>query len=121
MRASKKELPLLLEAGRASVRSAESGALRAVLVSVPTGTDFPTLLRGLPDDRYPLWGYVIKGRLRVRYSDGKQETLSAGDLFYLPPGHTGVADEDTDFLGIGPPRVHQQLLDHTRLTLARAA
>src|SRR5687767_5808549 len=121
MRASNKELPLLPEAGRVSIRSAESATLRAVFVSVPAGTDFATLPKRLPDDRYPHWGYVIKGRLRVQDADGKQETFSAGDLFCLPPGHAGVADEDTYFVGIAPPREDEQFLDQTRRNLARAA
>ena len=56
--------------------------------------DATPLLRGLPDDRCqcPHWGYVIKGKLTVRYRDG-DETYVAGDAFYCPPGHVPISHE----------------------------
>ena len=46
------------------------------------------MFRGLPDDRCPCphWGVVISGRLEVRYAD-RTETYTAGDAYYMPPGH----------------------------------
>jgi hypothetical protein len=119
MHATRSELPLMLEAGEASVRGAEWGEMRVSLVSVPAGTDFGPLLKGLPNDRCqgPHWGYVLKGRLRIQYADG-EEVLSGGDFYYLPPDHTGVAEEDTDFLEVVPPHLHQQFLDNAAANLA---
>ncbi|MBA4156176.1 MAG: cupin domain-containing protein [Gemmatimonadetes bacterium] len=119
MRASKNELPILIEAGPATVRAADWDGMRVVIVSVPSGTDFGPLLRGLPDGLCPCphWGYVIKGRLQIQYADGG-ETLRAGDVFYLPPGHTGIAEEDTEFLEISPPDPHQRFVDNARRNLA---
>jgi hypothetical protein len=56
--------------------------------------DAGPLMRGLPDDRCqcPHWGYVLKGRVTIRYADGEEE-LVAGDAFYLPPGHVPVSHE----------------------------
>lgn len=119
MRASKNELPILIEAGPATVRAADWDGMRAVIVSVPAGMDFGPLLRGLPNNLCPCphWGYVIKGRLQIQYADGG-ETLRAGDVFYLPPGHTGIAEEDTEFLEISPPDPHQRFVDNARRNLA---
>jgi hypothetical protein len=119
MRASSNELPIMAEAGSASIRGAEWDDMRAVVVSVSAGTDFTPLLEGLPDNRCPCphWGYVIKGRLRIQYADG-EETLRAGDVYYMPPGHTGVAEEDTEFLEVVPPGPHQRFLDAARRNLA---
>ena len=107
MRASRSELPVLVEAGAASVRGA--------------GTDFGPLLKGLPDDRCPCphWGYVMTGRLRIAYAD-REEILRAGDVYYMPSGHTGVAEEDTEFLEIVPPEQHQQFVENARRNLAAA-
>jgi len=111
MHATRDELPVMLEAGPASVRGAEWGDMRLTLVSVPAGTDFGPLLKGLPNDRCqaPHWGYVLKGRLRVQYAEG-EEILSTGDFYYMPADHTGVAEEDTDFIEIAPPKLHEDFL-----------
>jgi len=46
------------------------------------------LFEGLPDDRCQCshYGYVLEGELTVRYAD-REETLTAGQAYYLPPGH----------------------------------
>jgi hypothetical protein len=109
----------MLQAGDASIRGAEWGEMRVALVSVPAGTDFSPLLKGLPNDRCqgPHWGYVLKGRLRIQYAQG-EEVISGGDFYYLPPDHTGIAEEDTDFLEVVPPHLHQQFLDAAAANLA---
>ena len=54
--------------------------------------DATPLLKGLPDDRCqcPHWGYVVKGRMTMRFGD-REEVFEAGDAFYAPPGHVPVA------------------------------
>ena len=123
MHASREDLPIVLEAGPAQVRATDWEDMRVVLVSVPAGTDFGPLLQGLPDDLCPCphWGYVVKGRLEITHANGRDETLRAGDVYYLPPGHTGVAVEDTEFLEVSPPDEHQRFIDAARENLAAAA
>lgn len=118
MRASKNELPILLEAGAATVRGVDWDDMRVAVVSVPAGTDFGPLLKGHPNDVCPCphWGYVVKGRLKIQSDDGA-ETLRAGDVFYLSAGHTGVAEEDTEFLEVSPPDKHQAFIDVARRNL----
>jgi hypothetical protein len=120
VRANKKELPLMLEAGRASIRGADWGGMRVAVVSVPLGTDFTPLLQGLPNDRCQgeHWGYVLQGRLRIQGSDG-EEVLSAGDFYHLSPDHTGLAEEDSEFIEIGPPAPHQEFLEAARANIRR--
>lgn len=119
MHAAKNDLPILVEAGPATVRGTEWEGMRAVVVSVPAGTDFGPLLKGLPGDLCPCphWGYVMQGRLRIQYAD-EQEIVREGDVFYLPPGHTGVAEEDTEFLEISPLDQHQRFVNNARRNLA---
>jgi hypothetical protein len=118
MRATKNELPLMLEAGPASSRGADWGDLRLSVVSVPAGTDFAPLLKGLPNDRCqgPHWGYVLKGSLRMQYADG-DELLTAGDFFYMPPDHSGIAEADLEFLEIAPQHLHQEFLVNAKRNL----
>lgn len=61
----------------------------------------------------------MKGRLRIHYAD-REETLRAGDVYYMPAGHTGVAEEDTEFLEIAPSDLHQQFVDNANRNLAAA-
>jgi len=42
----------------------------------------------------PHFGYCLRGKLHVRYQDGAEEVIQAGDLFYMPPGHTFMTDKD---------------------------
>ena len=66
--------------------------------------DHGPLLRGLPDDRCqcPHWGYILSGHVTMRYAD-HEETYTAGDAFYAPPGHVPVSNEPgTEYLQFSP-------------------
>jgi hypothetical protein len=66
--------------------------------------DATPLLKGLPDDRCqcPHWGYVIKGRITMRYAD-REEVFEAGDAWYAPPGHVPVQHEpSTEIVQFSP-------------------
>ena len=112
MRASRDELPILFGSDPAAIRGADWGDLRAMVISLPAGTDLAPLLKGLPGDLCPCphWGYVIKGRIRMRYAD-REEVLGAGDLFYWPPGHTPLVEEDVEFVEFSAPAEHDAVLD----------
>ncbi len=102
--------------------AAATGAICAApLFALPTGTDVTPLVKGLPDDRCsaPHWGYVIKGQVRVIYAD-HQEVLRAGDLYYLPSGHTAIVEEDYEAVEFSPPAAHEQVLDVIRRNAAMA-
>lgn len=120
MHSSTSNLPLLLKAGPNQVRGADWGGMRVAVVSVAAGTDFGPLLAGLPNDRCQgeHWGYVLRGRLRITDANNREELLVGGDFYHLAPGHTGVAEEDTDFIEVGEPGPHQQFVDQARTNLA---
>ena len=108
------ELPVLLEAGDVSERGAECSEMRVALVFVSPGTDFSPLLRGRPNDecQRPRWCYVLKGRLRLEDARS-EEVLSGGDFYYLPSGQ-----EETKFLEVAPPHLHQEFRDAAISNLA---
>lgn len=122
MRASRDELPILFGEEPAVIRGADWGGMRAMIVSLPAGTDLGPLLQGLPGNLCPCphWIYVIKGRSRVTYADGSFEIQKAGDLCYLPAGHTAVVEEDIEFVEISRPEEHQPALDHLARVVAAA-
>ena len=111
MHATRDQLPVLFGTDRAGIRGADWGGLRATIISIPAGTDITPLLKGLPGDRCPCphWGYVLKGGMRVTSADG-EETFQAGDLFYMPPGHTVAVEQDVEYVEFSPPAAHDEFM-----------
>ena len=122
MRANRNELPILFGEDPASIRGADWGGQRTMFITLPAGTDLAPLLQGLPNDLCPCphWGYIIKGRVRLTYADG-EEILTAGDLFYLPPGHSPFVEEDVEFVEFSPPAEHQAVLNTIQANIATAS
>lgn len=86
------------------VRRAHWGEQRVVFQSIDAGFDIRSRLAGLEDDacQLPHWGYCLKGQFRVRYSDGSEETISAGDAYYMSPGHVPEYIEDCEIVDFTP-------------------
>ena len=121
MRATRDELPIIFGADPASIRGADWFGLRSMIVTLPAGTDLAPVLKGLPGDLCPCphWGYMLKGRIKVTYADGA-EILRAGDLFYLPPGHTPLVEEDTEFVEFSRPDEHEPVMEVVKRNIAAA-
>ena len=122
MRATRDDLPILFRADPATVRGVDWGGLRSMIISLPAGTDLGPMLKGLPDDLCPCphWGYIIKGRIRITYAEG-EEVLRAGDLYYWPPGHTALVEEDVEFAKFSQPAEHDVVLNHVPPTAVAQA
>ncbi|MFN8678568.1 MAG: cupin domain-containing protein [Thermomicrobiales bacterium] len=122
MRSSRSELPILFGEDPASIRGVDWANLRSMIVSLPAGADVASLLKGLPHDQCtcPHWGYVLRGRMRVIYADG-EELMQAGDLFYIPPGHVPIVEEDIEFLEFSPPGDHEIVLETVKKNAAGAS
>ena len=78
----------------------------------PAGTDPTELFRGLPDDRCqcPHWGYLIKGRFRVKYAD-REEVVNAGEVYYMSPGHIPIIEEDAEIVEFSPKGEYQKTME----------
>ncbi|HLZ72714.1 MAG TPA: cupin domain-containing protein [Dehalococcoidia bacterium] len=111
MRGSIQDVPVVMELDGIVIRQTECGTMNVGLERFPAGTDTEPVFKGLPDDRCqcPHWGYVVKGRLRVRYAD-REETLRAGDAYYLAPGHLPIFDEDTELIEFSPLGEYQRTM-----------
>ena len=119
MRGSKEELPTAVVSAGVVIRLAEWGEMNVALETFPAGTDTGPIFKGLPDDRCqcPHWGYVLKGRVRVRYPD-REEVIGAGDAFYIEPGHTTVFEEDTELVEFSPKGEYQRTLEVAQRNVA---
>lgn len=103
MHARKEEVPVPNQSGSAYSRSVEWGGMNVAFEGWPAGFDSAPYFKGLPDDRCqcPHWGFVFRGRFRVIYAD-HEEIIRAGDVYYIPPGHNGIVEDDTEVLEISP-------------------
>jgi hypothetical protein len=112
MHASREELPILFGDESAGLRGIDWQGQRVTILSLPAGGDYAPLFQELPNDMCPAphWGYVIKGRVRIRYTESTEETLQAGDVFYLPPSHVPIVEEDLEFFEVSPPAAADELL-----------
>jgi hypothetical protein len=73
---------------------------------------FAQLFDGLPEGmcQTPHWGYVFKGKIILKYKD-REETISAGDAYYMEPGHIPTfIEEGTEFLEFSPKEAQDQTM-----------
>ncbi len=103
MHASKSDLPVVAEIPGFESRQAEWGGFTAAIETIAWGLDATEMFADLPDGRCQSrhWGFVQKGKLRVRYAD-HEEVISEGEAYYLPPGHIPAADADTVVVEFSP-------------------
>jgi len=102
-KASKESVTEVRDYGVAEDRTGDLDGYTVNFVSIRQNHDLAPMLSGLPGGRCscPHWGYVIKGRMIVRYAD-HEEVCEAGDAFYMPPGHAPAAEAGTEFIQISP-------------------
>ena len=90
------------------------GGMTVSFNELPKGTDITPLLQGLEHNscHCPHWGYIVKGSLLVKYDNGQEDLLQEGDVFYLPPGHTGIVQEDVKLLDFSPTSEFNEVMEH---------
>ena len=103
-RTSQASAPIEAEYGVASERTDHLDGYTVNFVSIHADNSLEPMLKGLPDDacQCPHWGYVLNGRLTVRYTTGEEEQITSGDAFYMSPGHVPSAVAGTEFVIISP-------------------
>jgi mannose-6-phosphate isomerase-like protein (cupin superfamily) len=96
------------------------GGMTVAINELPAGTDFSPMLEGLKNNscQVPHWGYIIKGALRLKYDDGKEVVLNAGEVFYMPPGHKAIVVEDLKILDFSPEKEMKGLIGHIEKKVA---
>lgn len=121
MKFNKHNIPVAMEGPGTSMRTQDNLGVMTVCYNVlPKGTDFTPLLNGLPNDscHCPHWGYVISGELLVKYDDGTEETLTEGDVYYLPNGHTVIVQEDFKTIEFSPTKQFNEVITHVGKKMA---
>jgi hypothetical protein len=110
---SRQDVPIVIDGEGVEVRMREEGDLTVSFVRLPAGANLAPALKGLPGGLCPCphWGYMPKGRLRMRTKDGPRD-FEAGQPFYWSPGHAPEALEDADYVDFSPTDQFQHLIDH---------
>ena len=101
--ASRDELPLQEIAPGYSSRFEDWGGITVAFEHATKGQDASAMVKGLPDDRCQAhhWGYLFSGRVVVDYGD-REETIEAGQAYYIAPGHRITFEEDSEALEFTP-------------------
>jgi len=102
-KASKESISQVKDFGVAEDRTEDLGGYTVNFVSILKDHDLGPMLAGLPGGHCscPHWGYVVKGKLTVRYGD-REETIGAGEAFYMPPGHVPAATAGSEIVQFSP-------------------
>jgi uncharacterized cupin superfamily protein len=115
MKMKLEEIPVTMQAPGTIMRALPGyGGMTVGFNELPEGTDITPLLQGLQHNscHCPHWGYVLEGAMLVKYDNGQEEKLQAGDVFYLPPGHTGIVLENIKLLDFNPSKEFNEVMDH---------
>ena len=114
MKQARTDMPTRVEAGGVCIQAKDWGDLNVARIRLPEGADATPLLAGLPQDlcQCPHWGTVLKGSINVRFADGREEVVRAGEVYYWPPGHTVWVDEDYEAVEFSPSEQMSEVLDH---------
>ena len=81
--------------------------------SYTADADLAPLFAGLPDDRCqcPHMGYVVKGKVKFTFSDGREEVYEAGDAYYAPPGHLPYLYAGSEVVEFSPSAELQETME----------
>jgi hypothetical protein len=120
---SQDQVPIEFEVDVAQARAVEGGDMTIAFERLSAGVETAPLFKGLPDDacQSPHWGYVISGRLRIVATDGSEETLAAGQAYYLPAGHNVIVEEDALLVEFSPAHERTKTMEHAAKMMQAAA
>ena len=101
--ALKRQLPLESIEGKYQWRSAQWGGFHVSFQKALADMDFAPLRKDEPDGMCQArqWGYVLKGKMIVRYKD-HEEVINAKEAYYLAPGHITFVVKGTELLELTP-------------------
>jgi hypothetical protein len=66
------------------------------------------------------WNRRHGTQCRLAVAEHVAGSIRAGDLYYLPPGHTGVVVEDFECIEFSPSAAHEQVIDIVKRSAAMA-
>jgi len=111
MHGKREDIPLLYQVDSYYSRQIEWGDMDGGFWGFPAGFDSSLLFKELPNGcECPHWGYLFKGRMRVKYAD-HEEVITAGEAYYLAPGHLPVMEEDCEMVEFSPKDLSRKMME----------
>jgi hypothetical protein len=103
-KASRETATIITDVPPALDRSEDLDGYTASFVEIRLTHDLAPMLKSLPGGNCscPHWGYMISGKIILRYGDGREEVFGTGDAFYMPPGHAPEAEAGSEFVLFSP-------------------
>ena len=94
----------LVDHGPVEVATTELDGYTVDFLTIKQPVDMSRMLRGLPGDACQCahWGVINAGRMTVRYTDGREDTVGPGEAFYMPPGHVPTYEVGTQLTQFSP-------------------
>jgi hypothetical protein len=101
--ALKRQLPMESMDSKYQWRSAQWGGFHVSFQKALADLDFAPLNKEEPNGMCHghHWGYVLKGKMIVRYKD-HEEVINAKEAYYLAPGHISFIVKGTEVLELTP-------------------
>ncbi|MCJ8166296.1 cupin domain-containing protein [Pontibacter sp. E15-1] len=121
MKIAKQDIEVKLEIPGAIIRQATNfgdasglGKISAEYFSLSAGVDTTPLFVGLEGNmcQSPHWGFLMSGQLTSTNAEGTQEVVNANDLFYWPPGHNILVNQDAEIVMFSPQKEHSHVINH---------
>ena len=112
---SKEQIPIMASSQGYEGRFIEWGGFIIAYETWMEDLDEKTMFKDLPGGRCPCphWGYLFKGKMTVRYSD-HEETIEAGEAYYLKPGHNSTITKGTESIEVSPKQEYEGAINAIR-------
>ncbi len=103
--------------GHDGFKTVQWGDMEVGLTTVHEPLDCTELYKqgGLPGGvcQCPHYGYIFEGRMRAVYpgTDWPEETIEAGEAYFIPAGHVLIYDKPSRVLELNPAHALQTCMD----------
>lgn len=116
---TKLEAPALVSDESLEGRYAELGPFTVAFERFHVDADPAALFRGLPGDRCQCehWGVVQAGKVVFRFEDHDEE-FTAGQFYYVPPGHLPLVTAGTEVAEFSPTVAFARTMEVLRTNMA---
>ena len=112
MHKSKEGLPIGPRAAGDNQVEQDWGGMFPEITTLSPKQEYSSMYKDLPGGmcQAPHWGYVFSGALKIKYAD-HEETIKAGEAFYLAPGHIPYVEENTQLVQFSPVEKFKQTME----------